>query len=217
MIGWICGHAERDRKSFSNRKLRTGPTETHGPYNCNYNTNTQSSSGSPVRHWLEGLLNNVRQKKKKKKVMKVQADLFSWVTASWAHRKAASQFRSCILRRSIWRTVTSQWQCEDCLSSKAPSHAAFCYLFLEDAPLQAFAASHIPGFHECPKKKKKRRKWRPQVAQISHLNVRVGFILGFYSFENPIPDMLNFKVKYVGNAQFDAFGRKALKIFTFKR
>ena len=55
------------------------------------------------------------------------------------------------------------------------------------------------------------------MAQISHLNVRVGFILGFYSFENPIPDMLNFKVKYVGNAQFDAFGRKALKIFTFKR
>ena len=49
------------------------------------------------------------------------------------------------------------------------------------------------------------------MVQISYLNVSIGSILGFYSFEHPTPDMLNFKVKYVGNAQHDAFGSKASK------
>ena len=47
------------------------------------------------------------------------------------------------------------------------------------------------------------------MAQILYLNVSIGSIL--YSYKQPTPDMLNFKVKYVGNAQLDAFGSKALK------
>ena len=68
------------------------------------------------------------------------------------------------------------------------------------------------------KRKKQRRNWRPQMAQSSHLNVSVGFILGFYSFEHPRPDTLNFRGEIcdAGNAQIDAFGSKALKAFTFK-
>ena len=52
--------------------------------------------------------------------------------------------------------------------------------------------SHIPRFFARPKKKE-RRKWWPQVVQVSHLHVRMGSILGFYSFEHPMADMLNFK------------------------
>ena len=47
------------------------------------------------------------------------------------------------------------------------------------------------------------------MAQISYLNVSSGSIL--HSVKHPTPDMLNFKIKYVGNAQLGAFGKKTLK------
>ena len=39
-----------------------------------------------------------------------------------------------------------------------PTNAAFFYLFLEDAVLQSFLASHIPRFFACRKRRKKREK-----------------------------------------------------------
>ena len=51
---------------------------------------------------------------------------------------------------------------EGCPSSKAPPNAAhegsFFSLFLEDAQLLSFMASHIPRFFVLPKKKKEREK-----------------------------------------------------------
>ena len=70
-----------------------------------------------------------------------------------------SKFRVCILWRSIWRPITSH---EVCPKPKAPPNAAhkcsFFSLFLEDAPLRSFVASHIPRFFAHPKKKKEREK-----------------------------------------------------------
>ena len=54
-----------------------------------------------------------------------------------------------------------------------------------------FLVSHIPRFIAHPKRGS------------------IGSIL--YSFKHPTPDILNLKVKYVGNAQLDAFGSKILK------
>ena len=47
---------------------------------------------------------------------------------------------------------------EGCPNSKTPTNAAFFSLFLEDAPLLSFVASHIPRFFVRPKKKKEREK-----------------------------------------------------------
>ena len=54
---------------------------------------------------------------------------------------------------------------EGCPDLKAPSNAAFFSLFLDDAPLLSFVASHIPRFFVRPKRKKE-RKWRHCVAYI---------------------------------------------------
>ena len=47
--------------------------------------------------------------------------------------------------------------------SEGSSRCSFISLFLEDAPLPSFVASHIPRFFVHPKKKKE-RKWRHCVA-----------------------------------------------------
>ena len=61
----------------------------------------------------------------------------------------------------IWRQITSQ-RCAKAvpirmLLQMQPTNAAFFSLFLEDAPLPSFVASHIPRFAR-PKKKKDRDK-----------------------------------------------------------
>ena len=60
------------------------------------------------------------------------------------------------------------------------------------------------------------------MAQILHLNVSIKYSV--FTHLNKMPGMINFKdiktstfqLKYIGNAQRDAFGSKALKAFTFK-
>ena len=53
-----------------------------------------------------------------------------------------------------------------------PTNAAFSSLFLEDAPLLSFMASHIPKFFVQPKKeeRKKERKWRHHVTLMGGRN-----------------------------------------------
>ena len=47
---------------------------------------------------------------------------------------------------------------EGCSNLKALPNVAFISLFLKDAPLLSFVASHIPRFFAHPKKKKEREK-----------------------------------------------------------
>ena len=78
-----------------------------------------------------------------------------------------------------------------------PTNASFYCLFREDTWLLSFQATNCPRFIARPKRRNKYiNDGVPQVAQISHLNVNIGFILGFYSFERQMPDMLNFKGPY---------------------
>ena len=48
--------------------------------------------------------------------------------------------------------------CETLFQFKGSSRCSFFSLFLEDAPLRSFVASHIPKFFVCPKRKKEREK-----------------------------------------------------------
>ena len=69
--------------------------------------------------------------------------LAKWLQIELIH--AVSQHRSKAV--PIWRILQMQ-----------PTIGAFFSLFLEDAPLLSFMASHIPRFYACPKKKKEREK-----------------------------------------------------------
>ena len=71
---------------------------------------------------------------------------------------AVSQFRVCILRRPHLKASYVTMLHEGCPNLKAPSNAALFSLFLEDAPLLSFMASHIPRFFVRPKKKKERKR-----------------------------------------------------------
>ena len=87
----------------------------------------------------------------------------SWVkflclTKSFLPTHAVSQFRVCILRRMHLKANYITTPCEGCPNSKAPPNAAFFSLFLEDAPLLSFVASHIPRFFVCLKKEERKRE-----------------------------------------------------------
>ena len=88
-------------------------------------------------------------------------------------RNAVSQFRVCILQRSHLKANYVTMLHKGCPSSKAPPNAAhectFFALFLEDALLLSFVASHIPRFFARPKKTQVKKlgnnrlfeAWRP--------------------------------------------------------
>ena len=82
-----------------------------------------------------------------------------YVTEEGDHTYTVSQFRVCILRRSIWRPIMLQ----GCPNSKAPRNA--------DAPLLSFVASRIPRFFAHLKKKKEREKM-PTSRGVDHHFVR---------------------------------------------
>ena len=67
-------------------------------------------------------------------------------------------------RGRIWRPVTSQRSAKAVpiqrLLQMQPTNEAFFSLFLDDALLLCFVASHIPRFFALPKKKKERKKER---------------------------------------------------------
>ena len=66
------------------------------------------------------------------------------------------------------------------LPQMQPTNAASFSLFLEDTLTRSLAAINCPRFIACLKKKKEK----------GNLNVSVGFILVFHSFEYSTPDML---------------------------
>ena len=72
-------------------------------------------------------------------------------------RLAVSQFRVCILWRSIWRPITSKSRAK-AVPIWRLLQMLLLSLFREDAPILSFMASHISTFFVRPKKKKEREK-----------------------------------------------------------
>ena len=111
---------------------------------------------------------------------------------------AVSQCRGSILRNAYLKCNYVTTSCEACPNSKCPPNAPHkCLLLLPVSGGHTTTILHgykLPKIQCMPKEKKLiNKKWQPQVEQISHLNVSIGFVLGFYSFERQTPDMLNLK------------------------
>ena len=88
-----------------------------------------------------------------------------WIADVWrtalSETVAVSQFGVCIHQRSIWRPITSLGHAKAVpirgLLQMQLTNVAFFSLFLEDAPLLSFVASHIPRFFAAHKRIKKEK------------------------------------------------------------
>ena len=92
----------------------------------------------------------------------------------------APGFKKLALNSGHLKANYATMPCKGCPNSKAPPNAAhkcsFFSLFLKDAPLWSFAASHIPRFFARPKNKKQREKMgdRNCDVKVKHLVTQPG-------------------------------------------